>query len=97
MYFKISFIWIGDLWLEEVKDKVCDNHVYDHDVSDQLECQEQCKEQFDCVGISYSHKEEVNHGCLKCFDYNLIDADHDFGFYRRPGKHLNYNRFDISF
>ena len=59
-------------------------------VTNQLECQANCAQYSDCIGIIYSHEIEYTDICDICTDDNMIDAVFDFGFYRRPGKENVY-------
>ena len=81
----------SDLWEREAASKYCKNYAKPNvDVSNQKECQDQCKAKaFECVGIAYSYKSGSTHHCYVCSDDNLDDAINDFGFYRKiNGKNI---------
>ena len=91
------------MWPVLVEHQFCPNHVNmelsikpatNSDVTDQLECQDKCKLESECVGISYSHKINQTGWCYICLDDDLTGYDedkeltgalNDFGFYKRPG------------
>ena len=59
-------------------------------VTTQQECQSNCAEDYECVGIVYSHTPSNTHTCVVCKNDNLVRAGNDFGFYRRPGNVHGY-------
>ena len=75
------------MWKEVDPDKYCTNHsdATDHDVENQLECQEKCIEENSCVGYSYSYMESKTGWCYLCKDKNLESSMYGFGFYM-PGN-----------
>ena len=64
----------------------CPNNIHQSDVTDQYQCQSLCKPNTGCVGIAYSHKEEITHHCYLCNDDLVEPSDNDFGFYRNIEK-----------
>ena len=59
-------------------------------VATQQECQSNCVEDSECVGIVYSHKPGSTRICHICKNDNLVAANNNFGFYRRPGNVHGY-------
>ena len=65
-------------------------------VINQRECQNVCdrwrgEEEEECVGISYSPKEDLLHKvtrCKICTNDNLWSSIDEFSFYRKPGTLL---------
>ena len=83
----VLYTFLEQLWTEESRDKWCPNSEVSQGVTTQEGCQKKCKAESACVGISYSHKDEVNRRyCYMCWDDVLKSSFNDFGFYRRPGK-----------
>ena len=86
----IFFSILGRLWSETVKNRFCTEHESWTDIYGQLQCQRKCELMEDCVGISYSHKDENTHYCYGCKDSRLTIATNDFSFYERPGLKIFY-------
>ena len=55
-------------------------------VSNQGECQDNCKANDTCVGISYSHRPGFTNHCFACTNDILTNVTNNFDFYRKPGK-----------
>ena len=70
--------------MEESKDMYCPNHDLSSNVENQIQCQEKCEAENDCVGISYSHKSGYPNNCEVCWSDKLVRSVQGFGFYRRP-------------
>ena len=68
-----------------MEDKYCSNSVRYDDVTGQLECQQICEEEIECVGILYSYKNNYTNLCYVCWNDHLSSSRNNFGFYRRPG------------
>ena len=78
-------------WKEEANDKSCPNNHKNNTNVTQIECQNLCKQNSACVGISYSTKLETlahnsESNCYICKDDELERTANEFGFYRREGK-----------
>ena len=73
------------MWPEEEEDRCCEGFVQAHDVTNQLECQQQCTSMYDCVGICYSYRSGFTGLCYVCDKNNMVSVNYDFGFYRNPG------------
>ena len=91
-YILVNNFDTGRFWPETNPNKYCDNAVMMNDVANQVECQIQCLEDDDCMGIVYSHRDDWNldkFDCYKCpvgplvlLDSYGITRD---GYYAKPG------------
>ena len=63
----------------------------------QLDCQNLCQENCECVGISYS---DQGRGCYTCKDSILVKGnDNGYEFYKKPGDKLEapyYQKCNIN-
>ena len=64
-------------------------------VTTQQECQSNCVNDSECVGIVYSNKGGYTDVCYICKDDNLRKTGNNFGFYKRPGNVHGY-QFRLS-
>ena len=63
----------------------CSNHLSSNCcVENQMQCQEKCKADNDCVGISYTYNSDYTQYCEVCRNDDLQRSKQGFGFYRRP-------------
>ena len=80
------------LWVEEVKGKYCHNRGKTSTrlkVADQLECQQKCVAEPECVGISYKQYKILKPSgrCKVCYvPYSMFGFSNskDWSFYRKP-------------
>ena len=80
-----------DLWLEEAPYKQCKGRkVLNTKVNNQKECQENCVQYVNCIGIVYSHISDFMDKCGVCEKDALEDATDGYGFYRKPGNVQEY-------
>ena len=86
----ISLLVVIDLWIEEAPNMRCTTYTETASVDTQQECQSNCVQDYECVGILYSYKLGYTHLCYVCKDDNLLEARNNFGFYRRPGNVHGY-------
>ena len=84
-----AFVVVG-LWIEEAPNMKCTTYNKTATVNTQHECQANCIQNSECVGILYSYKIGFTQYCYICKDDNLKKARHDFGFYRNPGNVEGY-------
>ena len=78
------------LWIEEAPNTMCTTFNKTASVATQQECQSNCAQDAECVGILYSYKFGSTHYCYVCKDDNLLQASNNFGFYRRSGNVHGY-------
>ena len=78
------------LWTETDRKKRCTNYNITARVTTQQECQTNCVNDSECVGIVYSNKAGYTDVCYICKDDNLLDTGNNFGFYKRPGNEHGY-------
>ena len=89
----IFLLVVIDLWIEEAPNMKCTTYTKTASVDTQQECQSNCAQDPECVGILYSYKLGSTHHCYVCKDDNLLEATNNFGFYRRyrrPGNVHGY-------
>ena len=82
------FLLVVVLWIEESPYMVCTEATEIASANTQEECQKNCLQDSNCVGIVYSYNEEhvpSYKRCALCADNNLYSVAHNYGFYRRPG------------
>ena len=68
----------------------CTNYTSTALVTTQQECQLNCVNDCECVGIVYSYEGGYADICYICEDDNLLATGNGFGFYRRPGNVNGY-------
>ena len=78
------------LWVEELPNTMCTTFTGTAPVATQQECQSNCAQDSECVGILYSYKLGSTQHCYVCKDDNFLEATNNFGFYRRPGNVHGY-------
>ena len=87
-------LFVVDLWIEEVPGSSCTPYIATASVGSQRECQSNCVQDSECVGIVYGHKIGNTHFCYICHSDNLNGTINNFGFYRRPGN-VKYHWFKL--
>ena len=97
-YLAIFLLVVVVVWVEELPNTMCSTFTQTAPVATQQECQSNCAQDSECVGILYSYKLGSTHHCYVCKDDNLLEATNNFGFYRRyrrPGNVHGY-QFKLS-
>ena len=59
-------------------------------VTNQKECQENCVQYSQCIGIVYSHKFDLMNKCKVCENENMEAATDGYGFYKNAGNVQGY-------
>ena len=89
-YLAIFLLVVVVVWVEELPNTMCSTFTETAPVATQQECQSNCAQDSECVGILYSYKLGSTHHCYVCKDDNFLEATNHFGFYRRPGNVHGY-------
>ena len=86
-----ALTWVveDELWSEVATNMTCNEYTYSSPVTKQQECQTNCLQDPQCVGITKSHQYGLMPLCGICKDDSLTKAQNGFGFYRRPACSLD--------
>ena len=93
----MNFFVVVILWNEEAPNKKCTTYTKTANVHTQHECQANCVQNSECVGILYSYKIDFTQYCYICKDDNLRSTMNKFGFYRKPGNAGNVEGYFVYY